>query len=61
VVLFVLLSVQVMDSDLAIVRAEIKAWERNFRVSNGRQPSVQDIRDQPQIGIFPRTMHIFFI
>ncbi|KIJ65011.1 hypothetical protein HYDPIDRAFT_27745 [Hydnomerulius pinastri MD-312] len=36
-------------SDLATVRTEVKAWERDFRSRYGRDPSVQDIRDQPAI------------
>ncbi|KAH7930526.1 hypothetical protein BV22DRAFT_1000481 [Leucogyrophana mollusca] len=35
--------------DIAAVRAEIKAWERDFRNNHHRDPSVQDIRDQPAI------------
>ncbi|KIL00561.1 hypothetical protein PAXRUDRAFT_129532 [Paxillus rubicundulus Ve08.2h10] len=35
--------------DLATVRTEVKAWERDFRSRYGRDPSVQDIRDQPLI------------
>jgi hypothetical protein len=37
--------------DLATVRTEVKAWERDFRSKYGRDPSVQDIRDQPLIGL----------
>ena len=37
-------------SPLALVRAEIKTWERDFASTHGRDPSVQDIRDQPSIG-----------
>ncbi|KAG6336145.1 hypothetical protein ID866_2955 [Astraeus odoratus] len=36
-------------SDLAAVRAQIKAWERDFRSTRGRDPSVQDIKDQPHM------------
>lgn len=32
------------------VRAEIKSWERQFKAENGREPSVQDIKDNPSIG-----------
>ncbi|KAF9229081.1 hypothetical protein BS17DRAFT_2501 [Gyrodon lividus] len=35
--------------DLATVRTEVKAWEHDFRARYGRDPSVQDIRDQPLI------------
>ncbi|KAI0332035.1 hypothetical protein GY45DRAFT_1321590 [Cubamyces sp. BRFM 1775] len=35
--------------DVASVRAEIKAWERDFRAKHGRDPSVQEIKDQPAI------------
>ena len=36
---------------LSIVRAEVKTWERNFKAKNGRDPSVQDVKDQPEIGV----------
>lgn len=36
---------------LSSVRAEIKAWERNFKDEHGTHPSVQDIKQQPEIGI----------
>ncbi|KAG6381017.1 hypothetical protein JVT61DRAFT_5412 [Boletus reticuloceps] len=32
-----------------LLRAEIKSWERDFASVHGRDPSVQDIRDQPSI------------
>ncbi|KAM5530730.1 hypothetical protein V8D89_015590 [Ganoderma adspersum] len=35
--------------DVAALRAEIKAWERDFRTSHGRDPSIQEIKDQPHI------------
>ncbi|KAI6047795.1 hypothetical protein EDC04DRAFT_2886598 [Pisolithus marmoratus] len=35
--------------ELAAVRAQIKAWERDFRSARGRDPSIQDIKDQPHI------------
>jgi hypothetical protein len=35
---------------VASVRSEIKAWERSFKDSHGREPSVQDIKAQPAIG-----------
>ena len=37
-------------SNLDLVRADIKSWERDFASRHGRDPSVQDIRDQPRIG-----------
>ncbi|KAJ7193360.1 hypothetical protein GGX14DRAFT_589280 [Mycena pura] len=33
--------------DVAALRTEIKTWERSFRAAHGRDPSVQDIKDQP--------------
>ncbi|KAI6107505.1 hypothetical protein EDD16DRAFT_1740207 [Pisolithus croceorrhizus] len=36
-------------TELAAVRAQIKAWERDFRSARGRDPSIQDIKDQPHI------------
>ncbi|OSC99433.1 hypothetical protein PYCCODRAFT_1415684 [Trametes coccinea BRFM310] len=35
--------------DAATLKAEIKAWERNFRADHGRDPSIQEIKDQPAI------------
>ncbi|RDX51114.1 hypothetical protein OH76DRAFT_1471161, partial [Lentinus brumalis] len=35
--------------DLAALRAEIKTWERDFHASYGREPSIQEIKDQPAI------------
>ncbi|KAI0639646.1 DNA replication and checkpoint protein-domain-containing protein [Trametes polyzona] len=35
--------------DFAALRAEIKSWERDFRSQHGRDPSVQEIKDQPAI------------
>ncbi|KAG6854219.1 hypothetical protein C0991_009237 [Blastosporella zonata] len=36
-------------SDVSTVKAEIKAWERSFKASNGRDPNVNDIKDIPDI------------
>ncbi|KAI6136476.1 hypothetical protein F5141DRAFT_1185438 [Pisolithus sp. B1] len=36
-------------TELAAVRAQIKAWERDFRSARDRDPSIQDIKDQPHI------------
>jgi hypothetical protein len=36
--------------DVAALRAEIKAWERDFKADNGRDPAIQDIKDRPDIG-----------
>lgn len=36
-------------SDLATVKAEIKAWERDFKAKHGRSAQVQDIREHPDI------------
>ena len=38
-------------SDLATVRAEIKGWERSFRATQGREPTVDDIKRLPDIGM----------
>ncbi|THV06034.1 hypothetical protein K435DRAFT_849478 [Dendrothele bispora CBS 962.96] len=38
-----------MSHDVPALRAEIKAWERKFKDTHGRDPSVQDIRDNPDI------------
>ncbi|RDB29104.1 hypothetical protein Hypma_015732 [Hypsizygus marmoreus] len=35
--------------DVSTVKAEIKAWERSFKSTHGRDPSVQDIKQQPNI------------
>ncbi|KAJ6621121.1 hypothetical protein B0H10DRAFT_1015993 [Mycena sp. CBHHK59/15] len=31
------------------IKTEIKTWERTFKVNSGRDPTVQDIREQPKI------------
>ncbi|KAG2159651.1 uncharacterized protein EDB93DRAFT_1244440 [Suillus bovinus] len=36
-------------ADVASLRTEIKAWERDFKSKFSRDPSVQDIKDQPAI------------
>ena len=41
--------------DVLTLRAEIKTWERAFRASNSRDPSVQDIKENPEIGWFYLT------
>ncbi|EMD41949.1 hypothetical protein CERSUDRAFT_110503 [Gelatoporia subvermispora B] len=35
--------------DVSSLRVEIKAWERDFRAEHGRDPSIQEIKDQPAI------------
>jgi len=55
--------------DAAPLRAEIKAWERDFKADNGRDPTIQDIKDRPDIGAVltrqlvpwkPLTSNVFF-
>ncbi|KAK7694996.1 hypothetical protein QCA50_002184 [Cerrena zonata] len=36
-----------MDNDLLSLRADIKAWERQFKAKHARQPTVDEIRQQP--------------
>ncbi|KAF8898939.1 hypothetical protein BD779DRAFT_1666694 [Infundibulicybe gibba] len=36
-------------AELANVRAQIKTWERNFKAENGRDPTIQDIKNQPAV------------
>ncbi|KAG2154644.1 hypothetical protein DEU56DRAFT_725517 [Suillus clintonianus] len=36
-------------ADVASLRAEIKAWERDFNSKFSRDPSVKDIKDQPAV------------
>ncbi|PPQ67102.1 hypothetical protein CVT25_005703 [Psilocybe cyanescens] len=36
-------------SEIATVRAQIKAWERSFKDINGRPPTVDDIKQNPNI------------
>ncbi|KAF8640637.1 hypothetical protein AX17_000294 [Amanita inopinata Kibby_2008] len=38
-----------MQTDVARVRAEIKQWEKNFKSANGRAPTIDDIKAQPDI------------
>lgn len=39
-----------LSLNMLAVRAEIKLWEKAFRAANGRDPTVDDIRAQPDIG-----------
>lgn len=36
--------------DLTLVKAELKSWERDFKSTNGRDPSKADIKAVPEIG-----------
>lgn len=36
--------------DVAALRAEIKTWERDFKANNGRDPTIQDIKDRQDVG-----------
>lgn len=36
--------------NVSSVRAEIKAWERSYKLENGCEPSVDDIKKLPHIG-----------
>ncbi|KAG0704375.1 hypothetical protein DFH29DRAFT_380764 [Suillus ampliporus] len=36
-------------ADVASLRAEIKTWEREFKLKFSRDPSVQDIKEQPAV------------
>lgn len=38
-------------ADLAIVRAEIKAWERSFKEDHGRAATVDDVRQDNAMGV----------
>jgi len=38
-------------ADLAIVRAEIKAWERSFKEDHGRAATVDDVRQDDAMGV----------
>lgn len=42
-------------AELATVRTEIKTWERTFKESNGRVPTVDDIRQNNHMG---RSRHV---
>lgn len=42
---------QLPPMDVAAVRTEIKAWEYAFKAEHGRHPTIQDIKDQPPIGL----------
>ncbi|KAH9937232.1 DNA replication and checkpoint protein-domain-containing protein [Fomitopsis serialis] len=35
--------------DVATLRAELKAWERDFRNEHSRNPTIEEIKDQPAI------------
>jgi hypothetical protein len=47
-----------MSSDIANVRADIKAWERKFKETNGREPTIDDIKKQPAVGASRRHSFI---
>ncbi|KAF8215947.1 hypothetical protein K438DRAFT_1954628 [Mycena galopus ATCC 62051] len=36
-------------TDVSTLKTEIKTWERSFRAKHGREPSVQDIKSQPDL------------
>ncbi|KAJ7361487.1 hypothetical protein DFH08DRAFT_375734 [Mycena albidolilacea] len=36
-------------ADVSALKTEIKTWERSFRAKHGREPSVQDIKNQPDL------------
>ena len=38
--------------DVDAVRAEIKSWERSFKAKLGREASVDDIKADPEIGVW---------
>ncbi|KAF9502468.1 hypothetical protein BDN71DRAFT_1426117 [Pleurotus eryngii] len=38
-----------MPADIAAVRTEIKEWERSFKETNGRDASIDDIKELPHI------------
>lgn len=38
-------------TDALSLRTEIKSWERAFKTKNQRAPTVQDIKDNPEIGV----------
>lgn len=40
--------------DVSAIRAEIKAWEREFKALHGRDPTIQEIKDRPDIGMYPQ-------
>lgn len=37
--------------DIVALRAEIKAWERDFKTDNGRDATIQDIKERPDLGV----------
>lgn len=36
--------------DLAAIKADLKAWERDFKSEHGREPTKADIKAVPAIG-----------
>lgn len=38
-------------AELAVVRAEIKAWERSFKEDHGRAATVDDVRQDDAMGV----------
>lgn len=35
---------------LTTIKADLKAWEKSFRVEHGREPTKLDIKNDPAIG-----------
>lgn len=43
-------------TDAQTLRTEIKSWERAFKAKHDRTPTVQDIKDNPEIGASRRHL-----
>jgi hypothetical protein len=44
-------------TDSTELRREIKAWEKSFKSENDRDPSVQDIKANPEVGMWTPDCH----
>jgi len=50
-----------MAVDAFNLRAEIKAWECAFKIENGRTPTVQDIKDNPDVGVCSQFIFVWSV
>jgi hypothetical protein len=48
-------------ADILSLRSQIKSWERDFKTVHARDPTIQDIKLQPQIGILFRSKKMWLL
>lgn len=47
------LASNVMSDNLTTIKAEIKHWEHTFKDTHGHEPTREDIKADPVIGMYP--------